>query len=258
MWPSLKWMIRRGRKRKHEGGETRQLTHGFILCICCSVAKSCLTLCYPMDCSMPGSPVLHYLSEFAQTHVHWIHGYHPTISSSVAPFSSCPQSFPASRSFPVSQLFPTGGQCIRVSASILPISIQGWFPLEGFPGGSDGKTSACNLGDPGLILQSGRHPSSSPGEENGNPLQYSCLENSMDGGPWEATVHGVTKSQTWLSNFTFFLFFPLRLTGLISFLSKGLSRVFSSTTVQKHQFFSTQSSLWSDSHPYMTTGKTIA
>ena len=50
----------------------------------------------------------------------------------------------------------------------------------GFPGGSDGKASARNVGDPGLIPGSGR----SPGEGNGNPLQYSCLENSMDGGAW--------------------------------------------------------------------------
>ena len=48
----------------------------------------------------------------------------------------------------------------------------------------------------------------SPGEGNGNPLQYSCLENPMDGGPWRATVHGVAKSQLWLSNFTFF--FPVQ------------------------------------------------
>ena len=61
-----------------------------------------------------------------------------------------------------------------------------------FPGGSDGKASAYNVGDPGLIPGSGRPP----GEENGNPLQYSCLENPMDGGAWYTTVHGVTKSQT--------------------------------------------------------------
>ena len=60
----------------------------------------------------------------------------------------------------------------------------------------------CNAGDLGLIPGSGR----SPGEGNGNPLQYSCLENPMDGGAWWATVHGVTKSQTRLSNFTFFHF----------------------------------------------------
>ena len=93
---------------------------------------------------------------------------HPTISSSVAPFSSCLQSFPASGSFPMCWLFASGGESIRASASVLPVSIQGWFPLG--------------------------------------------------------------------------------LTGLISLLSKGLSRVFSSTTVWKHQFFGTQPSLWSNCH----------
>ena len=58
------------------------------------------------------------------------------------------------------------------------------------PGGSEVKASACNAGDPGLIPGSGR----SPGEGNGNPLQYSCLENPMEGGAWWAPVHGVTKS----------------------------------------------------------------
>ena len=95
---------------------------------------------------------------------------HSTISSSVAPFSSCPQSFPASRSFPMSQLFTSGDQSIGVSASasVLPMNIQDWFPLE--------------------------------------------------------LIH------------------------LLSLLSKELSKVFSSTTVQKHQFFGTQPSLWSNSH----------
>ena len=54
------------------------------------------------------------------------------------------------------------------------------LPCMDFPGGSDGKASAYNAGDPGSILRSGR----SPGGGNGNPLQYSCLENSMDGGVW--------------------------------------------------------------------------
>ena len=67
--------------------------------------------------------------------------------------------------------------------------------IKSFPGGSDGKESACNSGDPGLIPGSGR----SPGEGHGNPLQYSCLENSMDRGAWQAIVHGVTKSWAWLS-----------------------------------------------------------
>ena len=62
----------------------------------------------------------------------------------------------------------------------------------GFPGNSDSKESGCNAGDPGSIPGLGR----SPGEGNGNPLQYSCLENPMDGGAWQATVCGVTKSLT--------------------------------------------------------------
>ena len=104
---------------------------------------------------------------------------HPTISSSVVSFSSCPQSLPASRSFPVSQLFAWGGQSIGVSAStsVLPMNTQDWSPLG-----------------------------------------------------W---------------------------TGRISLQSKGLSRVFSNTTVQKYQFFGTQFSLQSNSYPYMTTGKTV-
>ena len=68
---------------------------------------------------------------------------------------------------------------------------------RGFPSGLEGKASAHNVGDPGSIPGSGR----SPGEGNGNPLQYSCLENPTDGGAWWATVHGVAKSRTWLSNF---------------------------------------------------------
>ena len=67
-----------------------------------------------------------------------------------------------------------------------------------FPGGSDGKESACNAGDPGPIPGSGR----SPEEGNGNSLQYSCLENPMDRGAWYATAHGVAKSQTQLSGFS--------------------------------------------------------
>ena len=103
---------------------------------------------------------------------------HPTISSSVLPFSSCLQSFPATGSFQMSQFFISGGQSIgaSASASALPMNIQDW------------------------------------------------------------------------------------LIGLIPLLFNRLSRVFSSTTVQKHQFFRAQPSLWSNSHihPYMTTGKIIA
>ena len=93
---------------------------------------------------------------------------HPTISSSAAPFFSCPQSFTASGSFPVSRFFASDGQSIGASASVLPMNIQGWFPLV--------------------------------------------------------------------------------LTSLISLMSKGLSRVFSSTTIQKSQFFSAQHFSWSNFH----------
>ena len=130
-----------------------------------SLVQSYLTLCDPMDCSTPGLPVHHQLPEFTQTHVHRVGDGHPAISSSVIPFSSCPQSLPASGSFPMSQLFAWGGQSTGVSAlaSVLPKNTQGWSPLE-----------------------------------------------------W---------------------------TGWISLQSKGLSGVFSNTTVQKHQFFNVQLSL---------------
>ena len=70
-----------------------------------SVAQSCLTLCDPMNCSTPGLPVHHQLLEFTQIHIHQVKRCHPAILSSVVPFSSCPQSLPASESFPMSQLF---------------------------------------------------------------------------------------------------------------------------------------------------------
>ena len=72
------------------------------------------------------------------------------------------------------------------------------FFIFGFPGGSDCKTSACNAGDLALIPGWGK----SPGEGNGNPLQYSCRGNPMDRGTWWATIHGVAKSRTRLSDFT--------------------------------------------------------
>ena len=67
-----------------------------------------------------------------------------------------------------------------------------YIVFTGFLGGSDGKAPICNGGDPGSIPVLGR----SPGEGSGNPLQYSCLENPMGGGAWQATVHGVAKSRT--------------------------------------------------------------
>ena len=95
-----------------------------------SVAQSCTTLCDPMDCSTPASVCvtnsqsLLYSCPLRQR-------CHPTISSSVVPFSSHLQSFPESGSFAVSQFFASGGQSIgaSVSASVLPMNTQGWFPL---------------------------------------------------------------------------------------------------------------------------------
>ena len=138
---------------------------------CCSVAQSCLTLCDPTNGSVPALPVLHYLPEFSQTHVHWvgdaIQPCHPLSPPSPPTFSLSQDQGLFQQ---VSQLFTSGGQSIGASASapVLPMNIQGWFPL-----GS---------------------------------------------------------------------------TGLIFLVFKGLSRVFSNTTVQKHQFFGAHPSLWSDSH----------
>ena len=144
-------------------------THMWIFCEVdnqfSSAAQSCPTLCHPTDCSTSGFPVHHQLHELNSNSSPQKPWCHPTISSSVIPFSSCFQSFPASGSFQMSQFFTSGGQSIGVSASasVIPMNIQDWFPL--------------------------------------------------------------------------------RWTGWISLLSKGLSSVFPNTTVQKHQFFSKQLSL---------------
>ena len=116
-----------------------------------------------------GFPAHHQLPELAQTHVHWV-GDTIQPSHPIIPFFSCLQSFPATGSFLRSHFFASGGLRMgnSVSAAVLPLNIQGWFPL--------------------------------------------------------------------------------RLTGLISLLSNGLSKVFSNTTIQKHQLFGTQLSLWSNSH----------
>ena len=133
-------------------------------CYFSSVAQSCLTLCNPMDCSTPCSLSITNSQSYSNScPLSW--WCHPTISSSVLPFSSCLQSFPATGSFQMSQFFTAGGQSIGISgsASLLPMNIQNWFPLG------------------------------------------------------------------WI--------------GWISLQSKGLSRVFSNTTLQKHQFFGAQLSL---------------
>ena len=89
---------------------------------------------------------------------------------------------------------------ITLLACEMSAIVQQFEHSLGFPGGSDSKESAWNAGGLGSV------PGSvwSPGEGNGNPLQYSCLENSMDGEAWWAAVHGVAKSRTRLSNFTMY------------------------------------------------------
>ena len=97
----------------------------------CSVSQLCLTLCDSMDCSTPGFPVLRYLLEFAQTHVHWvceaIQPSHPLLPPSPPAFN-----LPASGSFLMSWAFASGGQITGASASalVLPMNIQGWFPFH--------------------------------------------------------------------------------------------------------------------------------
>ena len=137
-----------------------------------SVAQSCLTLCDSMNRSTPGLPVHHQLPEFTQTHVHRV-GDAIQPSHPVVPFSSCPQSLPASGFFPMSQLFAWGGQStgVSASASVLPMNTQDWLDLlavqgalksllqhhmylasiicqslcrdQGFPGGASGKEPTC-------------------------------------------------------------------------------------------------------------------
>ena len=86
-------------------------------------------------------------------------------------------------------------QCTSSWVTLYTLSSAAYWILIQFPGGSEVKVSASNVGDPGSIPGSGR----SPGEGNGNPLQYSCLENPMDGEAWQAAAHGVAKSRTRLS-----------------------------------------------------------
>ena len=97
---------------------------------CSSVAKLCLTLCYPLDCStrLPCPPLSPRDYPNSCPLSLWCH---PAISSSVTPFSSCPQSFPASGSFPVSWLFGSGGQSTGTSASarVFIMILRGWFPF---------------------------------------------------------------------------------------------------------------------------------
>ena len=84
----------------------------------------------------------------------------------------------------------TRGLCCILPPPVQVYILKGVLMVRDFPCGSDSKKSSCNAGDLGSIPGSGR----SPGEGNGNPLQYSCLENPMDRGAWRATVHGIAES----------------------------------------------------------------
>ena len=98
------------------------------LCGCYSVTKSCPVLCNPHELQHPRLPCPSLSPRVCSNSCPLTWWRHPTISSSVTHLTSCPQSFPASESFQMSQ-FASGGQSIGASASVLPMSIQGWFPL---------------------------------------------------------------------------------------------------------------------------------
>ena len=255
-----------------------------------------------MNRSMPGLPCSNSCPSSR-----WCH---PAITSSVVPFSSCPQSFPASGSFQMSKLFASGGQSVGVSASIsvLPMNTQDWSPL--------GWTGWISLQFKGLSrvfsnntvqkhqfsvlsflyslqfslekfshsvvsdslwphrLHHARFPCSSPTPgacSNSCPLSWwfhptisssvvpfsSCLQSFPALGSFPVSQFFASGGQSMGASALVFPmniqdWFSLRLTGLISLLSKGLSRVFSNTTVQKHQFFGTQLSLWSNSHIHVS------
>ena len=110
-----------------KNGDSRDRLSGLKSCCCCYyclIAKSCLILCNPMNCIMPGFRVLHYLPEFAHTYVQFV----DDAIQLCHPFS-CLQSSPVSGSFSNSRLFASGGQSIGTSASVLSLNIQDWFSL---------------------------------------------------------------------------------------------------------------------------------
>ena len=188
---------------------------------------------------------------------------HPTISSSVIPFFSCPQSFPVSESFQMSQLFASGDQNIGVSAStsVLPMNSSVQFsrsvisdsllphewqhtrppcpsPTPGVYSNSSPLSRWCHPTISSSVIPFFSHPQSFPAS---GPFQMSQLFAS--GGQSIGISASVSVLPMTIQGWCL-----LGWTGLISLLSKGLSRVFSNTTVQKHQFFSDQPSLWANSH----------
>ena len=142
-------------------------------------SPGCPTICNRIHCSTPGFPVLHYMLEFAQTHVHWVGDAIQPSFILCHPLLLLPSSFPASESSPMSWLLSSGGQHIGASASDLPMSDWSDLPVS----------------------------------------DYSRL-----------------------------IFCRIDSFGVLALQSRGLSRVLSSITIWKHQFFSTHPSLWSNSH----------
>ena len=120
---------------------------------------------------------------------------HSSILAWVIPWTDEPGGIQSMGSQRVGHDWATATVLVAGLLSVVLIMLK-YAPSMGFPDSSVGKESACNAGDMALIPESGR----SPGEENGYPLQYSCLENSKDRGAWRATVHGIKKSWTKLSN----------------------------------------------------------
>ena len=150
--------------------------------MCVLLAQLCLTLCNPMDCSPPGSPVPGTLQARI---MEWV-----AISLSSQPRDGTRVSRIAGRFF---TSWATREAPLTTEERLITIILG---KRLGFPSGSVVKNPPANAGDVGLISRLQR----SPGEENGNPLLYSCLGNPIDRGAWQATIHRVSKSQTWLSN----------------------------------------------------------
>ena len=171
------------------------------------VTKSCPALCNPINCSMVGFLILYYILEFAQIHVHWvgdaIQPSHPLLPSS-------PLALNLSQHQDLFQWVSSSHQVTKILEFQLPNKMYASFNMYdlnfpksnwnmGLPQRLSGKESACNSGNVGPIHGLGR----SPGEGNGNLLQYSCLGNCMERGVRWATVHGVTKESDmteWLKN----------------------------------------------------------
>ena len=145
---------------------------------CCLVTKLCQTLCNPMDCSTPDSPVLHNLPEFAQIHVH---GVSDTIQSfyPLFPFSSCTQSFPASESSPMCQLFALGGPSIGHSLQKENHNHRKLTKMvTGITAFNEALSHAMRATQDGWVMVESFDKTWSTGEGDVKPLHYSCSKNS--------------------------------------------------------------------------------